>query len=249
MSNEKVTRRLPFRTRLNQWLYARGVYVKRTRNLPFGVDWLVDVKRIESPSRSAAILDVGANRGQTSVELAKAFPACVIHAFEPSPDTYRTLISNTKRYANVRTHNCALGDQCRTLNVKMVPDAATNSLVTGLLDRDPRAVSHLIEERTIASLMDELEISEISILKTDTEGYDAAVLDGAEPLLSSGRVHFVYTELTFDPTNALQSQFLQLHSRLTRSGLHMIGIYEQSYLQKVSTGSFCNALYVRRDLL
>jgi 2-O-methyltransferase len=54
------------------------------------------------------IIEVGANSGQTTVELIKAMPGATIHAFEPEPRAiakFRALIVNP----NVHLYECAIG--------------------------------------------------------------------------------------------------------------------------------------------
>src|SRR5947199_7047613 len=46
------------------------------------------------PFGSGAIIDVGANLGLISLILAKRFPRRTVHAFEPSPSTFRALKRN-----------------------------------------------------------------------------------------------------------------------------------------------------------
>ena len=52
------------------------------------------IMRLVSPE--ACVLDVGANMGWYSINIAKTYPSCKIHAFEPIPNTYSYLEQNIK---------------------------------------------------------------------------------------------------------------------------------------------------------
>ena len=66
------------------------------------------------------------------------------------------------------------------------------------------------------------------LLKTDTEGFDAKVIAGAQRMLSGGHVRCVLTEVGFvDDTQHTEfsSAFLPLH----QYGFELAGIYEITY--------------------
>lgn len=92
-----------------------GIYYCKRQYLPMGIDWHQDIKRslerAGEPRSIQNILDVGANVGQTTIELRKAFPCGTIHAFEPVGSTFRELLQNVGRMPKVHCHQLALCDQ------------------------------------------------------------------------------------------------------------------------------------------
>src|SRR5438093_481435 len=57
------------------------------------------------------IFDVGANSGQTALEMVRQFPAARIFSFEPTPSTFARLEHNVRHLRNVTPVNIALGDE------------------------------------------------------------------------------------------------------------------------------------------
>src|ERR1035437_308854 len=60
---------------------------------------------------NAVIIDCGANNGSDSVELARVFPKCNIHSFEPIPTIFKSLKRNTRKYPNISCYQLALSDK------------------------------------------------------------------------------------------------------------------------------------------
>ncbi len=71
--------------------------------------------------RPAVIFDVGANVGFYSLTLARAFPDCIVHGFEPDPDIFRIFVENCRLngLANVVVMDCALGVRNETLTMQV----------------------------------------------------------------------------------------------------------------------------------
>src|SRR5688572_4471244 len=58
----------------------------------------------------AAIIDVGAAGGDTTLWFAKSFPAHQVTGFEPLTESYDRAVSLTARCRNVKMLNCALDE-------------------------------------------------------------------------------------------------------------------------------------------
>jgi len=59
--------------------------------------------------RSGLIVDIGANRGQSTAAFRTLAPDCQIAAFEPEPHSAHRLAFRYRRDATVTVHECALG--------------------------------------------------------------------------------------------------------------------------------------------
>jgi FkbM family methyltransferase len=55
-------------------------------------------------------LDIGANVGQSSYAFRRIFPNAELHAFEPNPGIFQTLVRNL-RNSQINLHNVGLGEQ------------------------------------------------------------------------------------------------------------------------------------------
>ncbi len=61
-------------------------------------------------SEPTRILDLGAHKGFASEYFARRYPQAIIHAYEPNPALYRTLVQRAQKLRNVRTYNEAISD-------------------------------------------------------------------------------------------------------------------------------------------
>ncbi len=227
-----------------------GWSVRRSNRTPAGIDWPLDIKRWIPDLEAGAFFDVGANVGQTALCIHERFPTAVIHSFEPIPETFETLTRRMSRISNVRCNKFAMGAEEKNLKIRVVPNHVMNSLETGLLDNHPDAKEVVVEVKTVDQYCIDNSISKIDILKTDTEGYDLEVLKGASNMLKRGKISGVLSEVTFDEENSCQSQFSDILEYLSEYNFLPCGFYETHYLMRTSDfGSFCNALFVRRDVL
>jgi FkbM family methyltransferase len=237
---------------LKDALLANGWYVKRARNMPTGVNWAQDLKRLLKSAPGGVMLDVGANVGQTTLFMRKEFPASVIHAFEPVPDTFAVLQQKARDLDGVFLHENAVGASEGTVEVSYLPKAdARNSLITNRFAADPSARRARVAVTTIDAFCAANKIEQVCVLKTDTEGFDEQVLRGAEAMFSRNAVSAVVSEATFDPRNQLQTQFRALEGFLSSHDFLLCALYETEMLQRLdyNYGTFCNALFVRRDVL
>ncbi len=231
-------------------LDASGWYVKRFENVPTGVNWAWDLKRLFPEPLRGVMLDVGANIGQTTRFLSREFPTSKIFAFEPIPESFELLRRNTSQLGNVSLHEVAMSDTEGTREIPTVGSAPTNSLTTQKLASDPKAKMTKIAMTTLDKFCSEEHIERIAVLKTDTEGHDTNVLRGASRLLTSERIDVVVSEVTFDEQNSLQTPFRALHEILFPSGFVLCSLYETETLQRCSVdGTYCNAMFIRRALL
>jgi FkbM family methyltransferase len=157
----------------------------------------------QHPFGSGSLVDVGANLGVISLILASRFSDQPVYAFEPTPSTYRALLSNLKRNDadNVLAEQLAVGDvdgsvQFRTLD-------SNRGGASFAADEDDRAESvPCIRLDTYAEIHG---IENFALLKVDVEGYETPVFEGADRLLDEGRVRNVYYEV--DPERTKRAGF------------------------------------------
>ncbi|MBV9656942.1 MAG: FkbM family methyltransferase [Verrucomicrobia bacterium] len=238
---------------LKSWLKRAGLHLFTDGSLPPGADWLVDLKKLGVPSSAAAtFFDVGANVGQTVFEVRAAFPAARIFAFEPFPTPFAELQKRTASLPGVQVFPLALGASSGALRVDARETSELNSLVGAKADSaangNPDSDAVQITVETLDTFCQRQGVEIIDVLKTDTEGYDLEVLRGGERLLQAGRVHYIYTEVTFCAQNAQNSPFAPLFEHLAARDFHFLGLYETYSLHHFAEPNvFCNALFVHRS--
>lgn len=151
------------------------------------------------------IFDCGANVGFVSYQFYKRFQKAKIHSFEPNPDVFEKLIVNlNKESANVKFNNSGISDSKGVLEFYKNNNSGTSSF----LKPNDFHLSHLARkfkliEVPIISIKDyclENNISDISILKLDIEGFELKALQGCSEFLKEEKIDFIFTEVNFIPT-------------------------------------------------
>jgi FkbM family methyltransferase len=82
------------------------------------------------------IFDVGANIGQTSMELRKYFPGSSIHAFEPVNSTFEILKKNLCEDRKIILNNVALGAEEKEVTIFIRGESLINSLLNEVTIND-----------------------------------------------------------------------------------------------------------------
>ncbi len=197
------------------------VYFKR-RFQPYGIDLLTDLERFMGDRRYHGIIyDVGANIGQSACAYARHFPNMTIHSFEPVRSTYEKLVQACAALPQIKTHHSAVG----RLPGRVRMSANDNSVLSKVAkESDPGTED--VEQITLDDFTAARGITSITLLKTDTEGYDKEVLGGAEGMLARRAIRFVLAEATFDPANTYHTPFQGIADQLGQFGYTFVDLYD-----------------------
>ena len=225
-------------------LLARtGVRIQKAKYLPYSYN------RNNYPQiprdRTPVIYDVGANIGQSSLWFALEFPGAVIHAFEPFEAIFAELGRRVGSRGNIHRHCLALGASAGKIEVTAITDPFCQ---TGNLSQGTGASkTEWIEVDTLDAVSARLGVDRIDILKTDTEGHDVGVLQGASRMLSEGRIGSVLSEATIQPEDSEHTQLKALDELLSGYGFVMRSLFDLHHLPDSGRLSYFNALFVRGD--
>jgi FkbM family methyltransferase len=156
-------------------------FLRRPRSAEIELNYLKSI----IPSNSATI-DVGANRGLYTRELARCSRR--VYAFEPAKQM-ADLLRRTSA-ANVVVHEIAVSDRdgVATLSVPLSGDEAVHSLasIEERLD-DTSCATELVRTARLDSLVKD----DIAFVKVDVEGHELSVLNGATGILERSRPVFL----------------------------------------------------------
>lgn len=149
----------------------------------------------------AVIVDAGANIGEWSRSLSRiltdAGVAHRIHAVEPFPETYATLVQNLRSWnleGIVKPFHGALSSaRGEHTFYSLGANIGQNSLhpIPGM---EARTAQSSVSCYPLDDLLESLGERELNYLKIDTEGHDLDVLHGASKLLAAGRVPLLQFE-------------------------------------------------------
>ena len=138
-----------------------------------------------APLKEGVFIDIGANIGQTSMNLSKKLGkiAHKIYAFEPIPSTYEKLKYNIllNNFSSIEIFNIALGNEEDIMKMEM--SCPTNS---GGFKMTPK--NSIIKNEWVQVLQKKLDDfykldNPIQFIKIDVEGYEIEVLKGAEQII------------------------------------------------------------------
>jgi FkbM family methyltransferase len=217
--------------------------------------WLEDFK-------VHTILDIGANSGQFGLMIKRFFPQATVYSFEPLGDVYRELTANLKRAQSEdgafswRAFNIALGDFNGTSKIQR-SKVSTDSSLLGMTEfyKETHAQyatesKAIWEEDISVKRLDDffkeesLDLKAELMIKMDTEGYEAKVIDGGTETLKKAKI--VFTEVTFH-NERYQGQILfdELYNRLKDLGYRCYGFYHMAYKFESGMPTYADAVFVR----
>jgi len=130
------------------------------------------------------VVDVGANVGWHTVLLSKLVGARgSVHAFEPNPAVYEELLQNLRRNrcTNVTAHKMAISDRRGTMRF-IAPDVGEADAGDGHLTTTFDCQDYARSIEVDVMLLDDflLDMQRVDLLKIDVEGFEPAVIVGAE---------------------------------------------------------------------
>src|SRR5438445_4764144 len=143
------------------------------------------------------VIDAGAHIGRYTLMAASAVgPSGRVIAIEPGPDTFTLLCENAalNRMSWITAIHAALGKEDGSAELFTGSDQATNSLRGEWLDKlegsqsVARRSCQEVTVRSLGSLLTELGVGPVDLLKIDVEGAELEVLQGARDLLRSGQI-------------------------------------------------------------
>jgi FkbM family methyltransferase len=167
----------------------------------------------------ATIVDIGANIGATAVYFRASYPSARILCYEPSPENFVWLSANVRNLGGVEAVQCGLLDRAAQLPLysgesqcaqhSIIPNAGTT------------ARHEQVQLRRASDEMRERGVSEISLLKVDTEGCEVPILRDLLPTMR--RIDAIAVEYHSEEDrraidDLLAERFLLLHA--AAEGLH-----------------------------
>ena len=198
-----------------------------------GRDAFSDQRLLLGGDGARAIIDVGANVGNTVEKYYFMYPDATIHAFEPDPDTFAQLTQRYSTHPRVQCWCHAVSDHEHMASFFINEDPGTNSLLprpeSGRRYYNQRGVLRQTIEVpgvTLDGFCERNGITALDILKLDIQGGELLALKGAEQLLNSHRVSVIYTEVQFIQLYDRAPLFHDICQFLEAKGFSLYGLYD-----------------------
>lgn len=152
-------------------LYARLSSLRKTPNYE-------KILYLRTVKKGAVVIDAGANRGYFTTLFSMLVGSTgEVHAFEPVPETYDLLLTNTRRRtSNVKANHLAVG---RTRGKAPISYDLDDSEKASLAHASAtNANSCEVEVIPLDEYMNEEDIRRLDFVKVDVEGYELQALHG-----------------------------------------------------------------------
>lgn len=158
------------------------------------------IEKILAPTNPKLCIDIGANVGRYTVELLEKTNSRVI-SFEPLPTAFKELINATRNLAErVVLENKGVGRKEETLTIHYNPEA----LAHASFSEEVKKVSYVSNEdrievpvTTLDDYCRENNITEIDLVKIDTEGFESEVFEGALNTFTKIKPKFIQIEFNW----------------------------------------------------
>ncbi len=169
-----------------------------------------------------------------------------IYAFEPSLQTFNTLLSNTTTIKNLEKFNFGFSDTNQNLTLYFDnPNSGMASVYKRNLEYSCFNQSEEIKVMTIDEFSEEMGIQEIDFLKLDVEGHEYRVLLGAKDLINNDKIKHIQFEFggcNIDSRTYFRDFYYLLHPkyelfRILRDGVLRIDQYRET-LEIFTTTNF-----------
>jgi FkbM family methyltransferase len=237
-------RRFVFRRDLYKRIKARLAHYERRVTK----DEISDLGRLFRDENPKTIVDVGANVGFMTWQFTKLFRNAIVYALEPDPFPRRILESTHGGNPRVRIFPIAAADRDEELAFVQRGVSCNSSLLEMATDARGHMENTIrVQASTLDGFCTKHSIPHIHLLKTDTEGADLLVLQGAKSMLGQGAIDVVMAEVFFVPTYKGQATFDEIAGFLKTYGFAIFNLYigrETSYGQ----ACYGNAIFVGRRL-
>jgi FkbM family methyltransferase len=145
-------------------------------------------------SSDDCVIDIGANMGWYSINIAKTYPLSKVHAFEPIPKTYSFLDRNIKlnELKNVTAHPFGLSNERKDIIFYYYPEGGVNASSANLSERkDVELVTCHVER--LDDFVDTNKLH-VDFIKCDVEGAELFTFQGAAETLQRYKP-IVFTEM------------------------------------------------------
>ena len=200
------------------------------RKAVVGQDPFYDMQQLTKSQRPVVIFDVGANVGQTIDLFRKIITQPIIHAFEPSQQTFRELQDKYSGIPDLYLNNCALGAQPGVQEFIENTHPTMNSfLEPGVASWGAIKQRVQVDVKTVDDYCVDLGVDAIDILKLDTQGFDLKIIEGSIQLLAQHRIHLIYMEIIFSEMYKGLPRFDEIFGFLADRGFSLVTFYEFHY--------------------
>lgn len=230
---------------LKNYLFNKGYKISKINNIPLQDSNPFKACKSEINILDPIVFDIGMNHGQTLKKIKEIFPSATIHGFEASKFCFKQLENNFKKEKNIILNNIGISDKEGVLEFNEYSWDAMNSFLQRAYGQAQIIETYKVNVSTIDSYCDKNQIRNINVLKSDTEGFEFKVLNGAKKMMYNNKIQFILIELFFDLNYVGQSSVGQIFSFLEENDFSLVKFYDFSITGK-GLVSKSDALFINK---
>jgi FkbM family methyltransferase len=219
---------MTFLALLNRCLAKVNRQLVKTRSpIILGDDWVLDVRRYLGVRAGGVILDVGANCGQTTKRLARAFPDLAIHCLEPNQDLHARIKERVNFHKNLQVHRCGAGAEDTEMPFFKSTKHESNSFHQDWSHRHGVPTgTETVPVHRLDTFCAQNGMDTVSVLKINAEGFDFKVLEGAAGMLKKKKILSIYVEVSFGAEADESGRCGDYLNHMEAQGYHFVGLYQ-----------------------
>jgi FkbM family methyltransferase len=161
-------------------------------------DVYAEIAALQAPR---TILDLGSNMGASLSYFATRWAGAEVYGFEPNPQVFERLRRNVAPFPNVSVAAYAVGASDGTAALRV----RAHETWTGTLHSDGEGTATEVAVRSLDSILAELSLTRVDLLKIDIEGSEFDVFDSFRGL---PRIQAVVGEVHAPQGSGLARRFL-----------------------------------------
>jgi FkbM family methyltransferase len=190
------------------------------------------------------VVDVGAARGEWTIDCQRLFPEATYVLIEPLPDHVAGLTAISSRLPRVRVWSGAVGATEGKATIRTHGDQSSMLVAN---DAQFRGTDLEVPLRTLDSLVTTGELRRPDLVKLDVQGYELEVLRGANSVLEHAQVLLV--ELSFRRLYAGQPLAHEVIAFLGQRGFRIADVCTYSQRARDAALLQSDVLFVKDGLL
>jgi FkbM family methyltransferase len=197
------------------------------------------------------VFDIGSNVGDSVAAFRSAFPGSDVYAFEPSPTVFSKLQERMRNEPQVKLVQAAVGEHDGTASLHQNSADDSNSMLANssrIYEFAPIEMCEPVRDievpiTRIDSFCAKHSISQIDLLKVDSQGYERQILAGAGDLLAPKFIRGLFLEILFVDLWDNQSWCGEVLELMRARGYRLFGITNVAY-DDVNGWKWADALFL-----
>ena len=181
----------------------------------------------------SVLVDVGANKGQFSLLAKTLFPSLKVFAFEPLQEPRKTYLDIFINHKGLNIYPYAIGESSsvETIHVSKKMDSSSllpiSELQGSIYPGTEESHVEKIEVRRLENVLSSDDITGVSLLKIDVQGFELSVLNGSKELMP--QFTYAYIECSYIELYEGQALVTEILEFMIKAQFELIGIYNTSY--------------------